>query len=373
MLLALGCGGTIALAPDAPGGGADGGATGDGSVAGGDAAGGDAASGDAAGGDAAGGDAAGGDGGSGLDAGADSSPTYGAEVVVAPDGDDANPGTLAQPFRTLERARTAAHGISDYGTLARRGFYASAPAGLEVSFDGAPMPLARWPDPGDPDPAVNHGFVTVATAPSDTQFTYSGTRPTRWAQAEEVWLHGYWKYMWADLHVPVAAIETGASRITLTEVPGYGLAAGQPYYAENLLEEITVPGEWYLDRTTGILYFWPPADLATGEVTVSTLPDPLVTLTDTHDVTIGDLAFESGRTRQLVIEGGTRNRAERCTLLGAGTDAAAVSGTANGLERCVIRDPGDRGVVLAGGERRTLTAGANFARRAQWRAGRGAR
>jgi len=46
-----------------------------------------------------------------------------------------------------------AHGVSDYGTLVRRGYSASgAPSALELFVDAAPMELARWPNRGHTDP-----------------------------------------------------------------------------------------------------------------------------------------------------------------------------------------------------------------------------
>jgi hypothetical protein len=210
--------------------------------------------------------------------------------------------------------------------------------------------------------AVNHGFVAIDQALSDAAFTYVGTRPTRWAQAPDAWLHGYWKYMWADLHTPVASIDTGTRTITLPDVPGYGIAAGQPYYAENLLEEITEPGEWYLDRATGLLYFWPPADLATGEAVVSTLAGPIVRLADASYVTLQDLVLEASRTSLVEITGGAHNRVTWCTLRNAGTDAAVVTGADNGIERSEIAYSGDRGVAISGGDRASLTKAGNFVR-----------
>jgi hypothetical protein len=210
--------------------------------------------------------------------------------------------------------------------------------------------------------AVNHGFVSIDRALSDTAFTYLGTRPSRWTQAPDLWLHGYWKYMWADLHTAVASVDTGTSTVTLPAVPGYGLAAGQPYYAENLLEEITEPGEWYLDRASGILYFWPPADLASGEAVVSTLAGPLVRLGDASHVWLQDLVLEVSRARLVEITGGAHNRVFWCTLRNAGTDAAAIAGTDNGLERCEVAHSGDTGVSLSGGDRASLAEAGNFVR-----------
>jgi len=56
-------------------------------------------------------------------------PAAGADFYVAPGGDDANPGTEAEPFATLARARDAARGriaaglSGDLSVLVRGGTY----------------------------------------------------------------------------------------------------------------------------------------------------------------------------------------------------------------------------------------------------------
>ncbi len=210
--------------------------------------------------------------------------------------------------------------------------------------------------------AINHGFASIAEALSDTQFRYAGTRPERWSQATDVWLHGYWKYMWADLHAKVASIDTTARTITLTEKPGYGITSAQPWYAENLLEELTAPGEWFVERTTGMLYFWPPSDLATGEAIVSTLSEPVVRMNDASHVVLQDLVIEVSRGELVRIEGGAHDKLKGCVLRNAGNAGARVSGSDNGLERCEVVDTGDTGVSLGGGDRASLTKSGNYVR-----------
>ena len=210
--------------------------------------------------------------------------------------------------------------------------------------------------------ALNHGFAQIAEAISDTSFRYAGDRAQRWTGATDLWMHGFWKHAWADLHVPVASIDTSSRVVTFDDTPGYGIEAWQPYYAENLVEEITVPGEWYLDRDNGLLYMWPPAALSNGEVVASMMEAALVRLEGTSYVQVEDLTIEAGRERLVVIEGGEHNRVRHCVLRNAGTTAASVSGSDNGIERTSIVDPGDSGASLTGGDRASLTEAGNFVR-----------
>lgn len=246
-----------------------------------------------------------------------------------------------------------ANGIAGFGTLRRRGFGKDGPLGaLELFVNDRPQQLARWPN--------SEGFTDVVVALSTTQFTYSGTRPERWATAEEPWAHGYWYEMWADEHLPIGSIDTAAHTITLGGEHNYGIRAGQPYYVYNLLEEIDLPGEWYLNRATGILYYWPDTPLAAAELEVSLLDTPLIQLTGTSHLRFADLLLECTRGELARIDNGTDNRFERCTFRNCGTNAVVVSGTVNGVDACTISETGSGGVKLNGGDRKTLTEAGNF-------------
>jgi hypothetical protein len=210
--------------------------------------------------------------------------------------------------------------------------------------------------------APEQGFVKVAAALSDSQFTYAGDRPSRWAEARDIWFYGYWKYAWVDVHMNATRIDPATKTITLALPPSFGIAAGQPYYAENLLEEITTPGEWYLDRTTGILYFWPPAPLKRCDIVVSLLPKPLIALQDTAYITIRGLTLEAGRADLCIISGGMHNCLDHCLLRNGGTNGATITGVDNGLSYCEVTGVGDTGVDLSGGDRPTLAKAGNYVR-----------
>ncbi len=239
----------------------------------------------------------------------------------------------------------AAHGITDYGTLKPGGYLMNTIAPMELFCNGRPMTLGRWPNAGQP-------FASTVSAPSSNQITYSGTRPSRWTQAQDVWLHGFWENTFADYHVPVTSIDTATQTITFQNTPAqFSPAAGHPYYAYNLLEEIDQPGEYYIDRTAGILYFWPPGPIAGLLLQVSMMEPSVVRFDGTEYVTLSDLNFEVARGPLLMINAGDNIRVERCRFRNSGEYAVQILGSNNGLDQCEIVDCGEDGVRMAGGIR----------------------
>ncbi|MBW2524003.1 MAG: right-handed parallel beta-helix repeat-containing protein, partial [Deltaproteobacteria bacterium] len=208
------------------------------------------------------------------------------------------------------------------------------------------------------------GFSEIQSTSDDTHFVYEGTRPERWTAAEEPMLMGYWEHLWDARHVELVAIDTSGKVLTITD-HAYGTSAHRPYFAYNLLEEITQPGEYYVDRTTGTLYFWPREANLTGELRVSMMQQELWRLTDVSYVTLRGIVFEMSRGDLVRIDGGDHVTLERCTLKNAGGSGVRISGTSNGVERCTIAHVGEYGADVRGGDRETITAGGNFVRNSE--------
>lgn len=250
-------------------------------------------------------------------------------------------------------------GITDFGQLKPRGFgrpmYA---AGIELFFDDRPMQLARWP---------NRGWAKIAAVPAGKQagrFTYEGDRPTKWAAADDVWLHGYWTQDWADSYVKVKSIDIERKEITTHEPHGvYGYTAGKRYCALNILEELDEPGEWYLDRKSGVLYFWPPAPVNEAKAFVSILEEPMISMRDVSHVRLEGFTLECTRGSGIEMSGGTGNVIARCVLRNIGNVAVKINGgMKNGVVGCDVYETGDGGISLSGGDRKKLTPAGNYAR-----------
>ncbi|OHB81924.1 MAG: hypothetical protein A2V98_13665 [Planctomycetes bacterium RBG_16_64_12] len=269
----------------------------------------------------------------------------------------------------LDRLDEAARGKvfwADLKSLGIADFGSAKGGGLELFFQDKPMTLARWP---------NEGFVhivdLVGGQPVDVRgtkgdrvgkFMYEGDRPKRWAGEKDVWVHGYWFWDWSDERHPVESIDT-ERRVIAVAPPyhGYGYRKGQWFYAFNLLAEINTPGEWYLDRQTGILYFWPPAPWESGQAVVS-VQSTLVTVRDASHVTLQGMILESARGTAVTITGSEDVRVMGCTLRNLGGWAVTISGGKQcGALNCDIYETGNGGSALSGGDRKTLTPAGHYA------------
>ena len=278
-----------------------------------------------------------------------------------------DPSAKEKALRTDLRAQ----GIVDYGQITGRGG-----PGMELFFRDRRMTLARWP---------NEGWARIADVPQTGElvykgelphmrfgvpigkhygrFTYDDDRPARWSDVDEIFLHGYWCWDWYDEFLRVKSIDPATKEIFIREPHSqYGYCKEQRYYACNILEELDAPGEWYLDRKGGILYFWPPAPIGEGKAFVSLLNDPLVSLENAENITIRGINLEFSRGSAVVVKGGSRNRIAGCTIRNLGGTAAVIEGgTENGITGCDIYDVASGGITLSGGDRKTLTPGGNYA------------
>ena len=253
-------------------------------------------------------------------------------------------------------------GITEISPIRPRGFHHPvSPAPPELFCDGRPMTLARWPNEGFVHTGPTFGPATQPAKDGKSVgqpiFEYDGDRPSLWSNADDIWLVGYWRYDWADEAISVVGIDAEQRRITLATPHRYGVAADKPYYAENLLEEIDQPGEYYVDRGSNMLYWWPPAD--TGDETLiqlSTLEAPLLALDGASHVTLQDLTLEAACGDGVRISGGTGVRITGCTLRNLGNRAVVITGGTNhAVTHCDIFQTGEGGISLVGGDRRSLT------------------
>ncbi len=269
----------------------------------------------------------------------------------------------------LDRLDVAARGkvmLADLRALGVRNFGSPSGGGVELFFNGRPMTVSRWP---------NEGFVSIVNVLGKTQrdvrgtkgcaegiFEYEGDRPGRWQAEPDAWVHGYWFWDWAEQRHKIKSIDNQRRKIEV-EPPyhGYGYRKGQWFYAFNLLSEIDRPGEWYVDRQHGVLYFWSPSPPQQGEAIVSVLSN-IFAIKDVSHVTLRGFTFEATRGTAITMSGGTENRVIGCTIRNVGGWAVTVSGgSGHSIVGCDMYQMGGGGISLSGGDRTSLTPAGHLA------------
>ncbi|OGV62192.1 MAG: hypothetical protein A3K19_01385 [Lentisphaerae bacterium RIFOXYB12_FULL_65_16] len=257
-------------------------------------------------------------------------------------------------------------GITDFGVIGVRTRQTPF-AALDLFFGSKPMTLARWP---------NEGFARLAGAPKGEKggmFAYFDDRPQRWVNEPDARGNGYWDHDWHASNAAFDTIDT-EKRIIATKPPhaDYGYRKGGRYFAYNLLSELDQPGEWHLDRITGLLYFWPPSEIGKSLTEVSLGPGFLA-LNQVSFVTFRKLIFQGCRGEAITIRDGSHVQVVGCTLRNLGTRAITISGgTDHRVAGCDLYDINEGAISCSGGDRKTLTPANHvienclFTRLARW-------
>ena len=233
----------------------------------------------------------------------------------------------------------------------------------ELFVNGLPQTLARWP---------NKGFVKTGDILGkdrfkvwnriegcrDGKFRYPGERPSRWIDEPDVRLYGYWFWDWYEEYQKVGSIDPDARAFTLSPpYSNYGYRKDQRYYAVNVFRELDDPGEWYLDRRTGKIYWLAPEE-PRGETVLSVFEEPFVVLSNVEHVTLRGLTFQEGRGDGIHIRGGAHCLLAGCTIRRFGGDAIVIrDGKHHTIFGCLMNTLGCGGARVAGGDRQKLTPG----------------
>jgi len=177
----------------------------------------------------------------------------------------------------------------------------------------------------------------------------------------------------------VRSVDTQACVVELHEPAPWGMGRWerqQRYYVENVFEELDEPGEWYLNRTTGTLYYYPlPGEsMADVEIVAPSLPSTVVSFDG--DTSKGDIIehvhfrgvsflHSNANLRRLrnpgqgeiyqpglIMATGLHNASfEDCRIAHAGAHGIwfAAGCEDNRVDRCHIHDLGGGGVYIGGG------------------------
>lgn len=304
-----------------------------------------------------------------------------------------------------------------YGTYGTRGFRrAYVNSDNELFIDGQPQCVAQYPNKDCdmmPITEVIDPGSNVYEKEFDLRggiFKYDDDRCSLWKNCGDVYASGIFNWVFSDDTICIKNIDVKNKTIE-TELPHLESFMAQPYtgwYAINLLEEIDVPGEYYIDKENKKLYFYPPYDIKQSLLQLSNMTVPFIAMEGTAYVELSGIIFENSRGTGVYIEGGHHCKIQECIfrnlgmlavqigqgaeplpeglhnahgVLSEGLDAPKSAGRImgswhemiyqfagwdnngghdNGIEGCEIYDTGTGGVLLGGGNRKNLIPANNY-------------
>ena len=232
-----------------------------------------------------------------------------------------------------------ANGITDYGIIPdswgtqknglHNQFGMKMPA-MGVYVDDEAFRMARYPNLNDDcdkgwlfvSSVINSGPAWEWYTGRTPEFTYTDTELEKWSSYDDIHLAGIlnWQYFYDD--VKVREIDKKLKKITLNDSTYSGAAKNGKYYLYNILDELDDPGEYYIDRTNGILYLYPTENFNNAEIGLATYAEQLmVECKDLSYCIFEGLIFELTRGSVARVVGGDSVRFSRDTFRNIGIRA----------------------------------------------------
>ena len=192
-----------------------------------------------------------------------------------------------------------------------------------VYIDGVEQTLSQWPN--DRIYAIRGGKV------SETSFYYTDSEPDRWAQAKSWYIGTFLPYDYSYARISGSSVDIQNNIINLA-AGGSDFAVtdnfSKRWKAFNLLEEIDMPGEYYIDRENLKLYLYPPYDLENARIEFSKSGKAQVVFSNAHDIAFSDIAFAQTRGNAIEMRDVDNVDIKNCSFVDISGVAISVSGTA---------------------------------------------
>ena len=279
-------------------------------------------------------------------------------------------------FKPAALPHIRAFELKDIGidtTFAQLGdYYVSTPAAPWLFSSGRMAVLARWPD---------EGFATFTDVPELEQIPPDPSMPRRrdnvkaaffWKDScdvlanatEGIWASGYFYVDWYDENCRVESYEPEDGIVRLASGTRYGIGPGawalayRRFYFYNSPAELDAPGEWYLDRVRGTLYFYPKADA--HELVLTWRKEPIVHLAGTSDIRFEGIRFEYTMGDAFVAEDVRELEIRDCFISNACGHGLLAKGCDILVSACEVHDIGLGGITIEGGDRAILAPSGNI-------------
>jgi hypothetical protein len=252
-------------------------------------------------------------------------------------------------------------GILELGVSTRRGFgiRGSGLPEAALTVNGRMQTLARYP---------NESYFRQIARVTDPKHGFISKDPhvTRWTEAKDIWLDGSICLPWEWSMNEVESIDPLTLEIRLKHPEHSQIDTATPvYHFTNLVEEIDLPGEYYIDRDLGKLYYLPAEDFSpSSSIYLTGLKVPMLEIErEVTDLWLEGIVFQNGRSEAIRLSG-ERNKVLNCEIRCFSEAAITLSGKHLEVSGSHIHHVGMEAAILGSGRRddRMLNPGCNVIR-----------
>ena len=227
-------------------------------------------------------------------------------------------------------------------------------SGQEIYFNGVKQELAGWPNDG-------YALIDDIKVPqTDTQnlvFAFYNKELKRWADAKYPIIEGYMGVEYEKQRIRAEKINPDDFTIAYAENAYYGAKKGYRFRITNLLEELDMPGEYYLDRDNLVLYYYPYDGFKEGDKLEVSLPsESALTLDNVSNVKISGISIEQNNATGITFNNCSNLTVENCYIGKLGGKGIVGSGTNIDINHNTISNVASIGIDFErGGDRNKLT------------------
>lgn len=184
------------------------------------------------------------------------------------------------------------------------------------------MVLGRYPNEGEPlirtgkvvDTGSNYELGDYDKRPG--AFKYLDDRIEKWQNIEDVWMWGEWYWAWAPSTTNIGRLDAENDVLYTGLWSSWGYQGDKPYYYFNVLEEIDVPGEYYIDREKCQVYLYPVDE--NEDMYLTELADNIIRTNNASHIRFENIIMEGSRTNAVEITDGEDVRIDGCTIRSIG-------------------------------------------------------
>ena len=238
---------------------------------------------------------------------------------------------------------------------------------VEVFFDGTALTRSRWPNASEGDGYLRaEEILSVSeenyrTEPATFTYTDAADRAAAYWSEEgmsDLYILSYLGFDWYSDLLRVTSMDAASKTVT-TEIGGtYLPLAGNRFFFCNILEEIDEPGESYIDRKNGIVYYYPYAASA-NEVFISTLNDNILQLDGCTNVILQGLSFAYSRQNPIQAKAVDTLMISDCNVSCIADNAMELDGYRITVDGCEVSNMWSGGIYVTGGDRVNLISSEN--------------